>query len=229
MKDSVTRFTPSERWLHNVVMFSVLTLLLTGVGMIYFNLKGDQGATRQSLVRTHQYVSVIFLVAPLLLVMMGNKGVWKENLRLLTTWGWKDLEWLMKKPVSALFGNIHLPPADKFNPGQKTWATLAVAGSKALAVTGLIMWSVPSPILAIMIHTAVGVGLGLALLGHVFMAVGNKDTRPSITSIIHGKVDAKWAAHHHPLWMERQSRRRVDERPEFAVVHLHAEYVTGKS
>ncbi|MBF0633494.1 MAG: cytochrome b/b6 domain-containing protein [Nitrospinae bacterium] len=229
MKDSVTRFTPSERWLHNVVMFTVLALLVTGVGMIYFNVQGDQSGPRLLLVRAHQYVSVIFLVAPLLLVMMGNKGVWKENLRLLTTWGWKDFEWLMKKPVSALFGNIHLPPADKFNPGQKTWATLAVAGSKALAVTGLIMWSVPSPILAIMIHTAVGVGLGLALLGHVFMAVGNKDTRPSITSIIHGKVDAKWAAHHHPLWMERQSRRRVDERPEFAVVHRHAGYVTGKS
>lgn len=227
MKTSVTRFTASERWLHNVVMITVITLLLTGMGMIYCNVKGDQSA-RQFLVCAHQYISVIFMAAPLLLVALGNKRVWKENLQLLTTWGWKDLEWLVKKPLSAVFGNIHLPPTDKFNPGQKTWATLAVTGSKTLAVTGLIMWNVPSPILAIMIHTAVGMGLGLAIVGHVFMAVGNKDTRPSFTSIVNGKVSAKWATHHHPLWMERETQRRVRDRPEFVAAQNHVEYA-GKS
>lgn len=228
MKASVTRFTQSERWLHNVVMFTVLALLLTGMGMIYFNVQGDQGGPREFLVLAHQCVSVVFIVAPLTLIALGNKRVWRENLRLLTTWERKDLEWLVKKPVSAVFGNIDLPMADKFNPGQKTWATLAVASSKALAVTGVIMWLVPSPILAIMIHTAVGVGLGLALMGHVYMAVGNKDTRPSFNSIINGQVDAKWAAHHHPLWMERETGRKIKERAEFQTVHHNAEYV-GKS
>lgn len=227
MKTSVTRFTASERWLHNVVMITVITLLLTGMGMIYCNVKGDQSA-RQFLVCAHQYISVIFMAAPLLLVALGNKRVWKENLQLLTTWGWKDLEWLVKKPVSAVFGNIHLPPTDKFNPGQKAWVTLAVVGAKTLAVTGVVMWSVPSPILAIVIHTAVCVGLGLALMGHVFMVVGNKQTRPSFNSIINGKVDAKWATHHHPLWMERETLRQVKERPEFLTAHHHVEYA-GKS
>lgn len=224
MKTSVARFTSSERWLHNVVLLTVLTLLLTGMGMIYCNVKGDQDAPRKFLVLAHQCVSVVFIAAPLLLIAFGNRRVWRENLHLLTTWSRKDLEWLVKKPLSAIFRNISLPPSDKFNPGQKTWAALAVVGSKTLAVTGVIMWSVPSPILAIMIHTAVGVGLGLALMGHVFMAVGSKETRPSFNSIINGKVDAKWATRHHPLWMERETLRRIKERAKFPAVHRHVEY-----
>lgn len=211
MKISVTRFTPSERWLHNVVMFTVFTLLLSGMGMIYCNVKGDQ-YPRQFLTLVHQCVSVIFMAAPIALVALGNKRVWRENLRLLTTWSWKDLEWLVKKPVSAVFGKMRLPPSDKFNPGQKAWATLVVAGSKALAITGVIMWSVPSPILAIMIHATVAVGLGAALIGHIFMAVGDKEARQSFRSIINGKVDAKWAAQHHPLWMERETRGQGQEK-----------------
>lgn len=225
MKGSVIRFTPSERWLHNVVMLTAVTLLLTGAGMVCCNYAGNQGSTRKSLVLIHQYVSVIFIGAPVLLVALGDKRVWRENLRLLTTWGWKDIEWLVKKPVSAIFSNMSLPLSDKFNPGQKTWVTLAVTASKALAVTGAIMWVIPSPILAIMIHTVVGAGLGLGLIGHVYMAVGNKATRPGITSIINGKVDARWAFLHHPLWMEREARRWTKERPELHSVHHHAGHV----
>lgn len=225
MKASVTRFTSSERWFHNVVMLTVCALLLTGVGMICFNIKGDQGASRRMLVSVHQYISVVFIAAPLALVALGDKGVWRENLRLLTAWGRQDLEWLMKKPVSAIVGNIHLPPSDKFNPGQKLWVAFAVGASMALGVTGAIMWSVSSPILAIMIHVAVGMGFLVVLAGHVFMVIGNRETRPSLNSIISGEVDAEWAAHHHPLWMEREALRRVRERPGFMTVHNHVGYV----
>lgn len=211
MRALVTRFTTSERWLHNVVMVTFIALLLTGMGMLFYNLKGDQGPSRQFLVTIHKVISVGFLLAPVLLVVFGNRKIWKENFRLLTTWGKNDIEWLMKKPLTAFFKNTKLPLDDKFNPGQKTWATLAVSGTIVLAVTGVIMWVTGSPILALAVHTLVAIGLAFALSGHVFMAIGNKETRPSITSIIDGQVDAEWAKHHHPLWMERETRRRVLE------------------
>lgn len=217
----VTRFTPSERWLHNVVMLTFIALLMTGMGMLAYNIKGDQGPSRQFLVSIHKYISLVFLIAPFLLVVLGNRRIWKENFRLLTTWGRKDIEWLMKKPLASIFSNIELPLDDKFNPGQKSWATLAVSGSLALAATGVIMWVTGSPILALIVHTLVAVGLAFALSGHIFMAVGNKDTRPSITSIIDGQVDAQWAAHHHPLWMERETRRRIREQAGAVTTHHH--------
>lgn len=227
MKAMVTRFTPSERWLHNVVMLTFIALLMTGMGMLAYNLQGDQGPSRQLLVTIHKYISLVFLIAPFLLVVLGNRRIWRENFRLLTTWGRKDIEWLMKKPLASIFSNIELPPDDKFNPGQKSWATLAVSGSLILAGTGVIMWVTGSPILALIVHTLVAIGLAFALSGHIFMAVGNKDTRPSITSIIDGDVDAHWAAHHHPLWMERETRRRVREQAGAVATHHH-EKVAGE-
>lgn len=225
MKAMVTRFTPSERWLHNVVMTTFIALLITGMGMLFYNLKGDQGPSRQFIVSIHKYISLVFLLAPVFLVIKGDRRIWKENFRLLTTWGRKDIEWLMKKPLTNIFRNIQLPLDDKFNPGQKTWATIAVGGSLVLAATGVIMWVTGSPILALIVHTLVAVGLAFALSGHIFMAVGNKDTRPSITSIIDGDVDAEWAAHHHPLWMERETRRRVLEKSGAPATHHHEKLV----
>lgn len=221
MKAMVTRFTPSERWLHNIVMFTFIALLMTGMGMLFYNLNGDQGSSRRFIVSVHKYISLVFLIAPLFLVITGDRRVWKENFRLLTAWGKKDIEWLMKKPLTSIFRGIQLPLDDKFNPGQKAWATLAVGGSSVLAVTGVIMWMTGSPILALAAHTIVAVGLAFALSGHVYMAVANKETKPSITSIIDGQVDAEWAIHHHPLWMEREARRRVREKTGSPANHHH--------
>lgn len=221
MSNMITRFTTSERWLHNVVMLTFIALLMTGMGMLMYNLQGNQGPSRQFIVTIHKYISLIFLIAPVSLVVFGNRRVWKENFRLLATWGKKDIEWLAKKPLTSVFRGMKLPPDDKFNPGQKTWATLAVGGSAILAATGVIMWISDSPILALAAHTIVAIGLAFALSGHIFMAVGNKDTRPSITSIIDGQVDAQWAAHHHPVWMERETRRRVREKAGAPANHHH--------
>jgi formate dehydrogenase subunit gamma len=202
-------------------MITFLALLTTGMGMLFYNLQGDQGPSRQFIVAIHKYISLVFLIAPLTLVLLGNRRIWKENIHLLTTWGRKDIEWLMKKPLAAIFSNIELPPDDKFNPGQKTWATIAVSGSLLLAGTGVIMWVTGSPILALIVHTLVALGLAFALSGHIFMAVANKDTRPGLASIIDGDVDAHWAAHHHPLWMEREARRRVREKAGAATTPHH--------
>jgi formate dehydrogenase subunit gamma len=202
-------------------MITFIALLMTGMGMLAYNLQGDQGVSRQLIVSIHKYISLIFLIAPVVFVVMGSRRIWKENIHLLTTWGWKDIEWLMKKPLKVIFNHLELPPDDKFNPGQKIWATLAVTGSSLLAGTGVIMWVTGSPILALIVHTFVALGLAFALSGHIFMAIGNKDTRPSITSIIDGDVDAQWATHHHPLWMEREARRRVREKAGAFPTHHH--------
>jgi len=209
MNRTITRFTSSERWLHNIVMLTFLSLLMTGLGMLYYNLMGNQGPSRQFLVSVHKVVSVAFIAGPVLAIIFGARKIWKENFRLLTTWKKEDFEWLAKKPFAAIFKGIELPEDDKFNPGQKSWAALAVSGSLMLAVSGIYMWVTGSPILALFVHTLLAIALAGALSGHVYMAIGNKATRPSISSIIDGQVDVHWAAEHHPLWMERLTKERV--------------------
>jgi len=209
MKKTVVRFNRSERWFHNIVMFSFLFLLVTGLAMIFYNLKGDQGASRQFLVLVHKVVSVAFIVGPVLALLLGCKKTWKENISIITSFGRDDIMWMLLKPVTAIKKGVTLPKDDKFNPGQKMWTYIAISGSVILAVTGVIMWVKGSAILALMLHTATALMLTPALAGHMYMAIFNKDTRPGFGSIVDGEVDAEWAMHHHPLWMERKAKERV--------------------
>lgn len=210
MKKTVTRFTASERWFHNVVMVTFVFLLVTGLGMLYYNLTGQQNEPRRLLVLAHEVVAVVFLVGPVIAFLLGSKKIWKENFSIIARWGKKDIEWLVKKPFTVIFKSIKMPRDDKFNPGQKVWATIAVSGSATLAVTGVIMWATSSPIAALVIHTVVALLMLFALLGHAFMALVNPDTRPGLGSILDGRVDYDWASHHHPLWIERLEREKAE-------------------
>lgn len=209
MKKTVVRFTSSERWFHNIVMFSFVFLLITGLAMLFYNLKGDQGSSRQFLVMTHKAVSLVFMIGPLLALLFSDKKVWRENIKVLSRFGRKDIKWLMLKPLKAMNKKVKLPLDDKFNPGQKVWTYAAVGSTVILVVTGIIMWVTGSPILALIAHTAVAVIITPILAGHVFMAIINKETREGLGSIVDGKVDAEWAMDHHPLWMERLAKERV--------------------
>lgn len=209
---TVIRFNRSERWFHNIVMFTFLFLLTTGLAMLYYNLKGDQGSSRQFLVFTHKIASVIFIGGPILALLFGSWKTWKENIRVITSFGREDIRWLMLKPMAAFSKKVRLPRDDKFNPGQKVWIYIAVSGSVILAVTGVIMWVTGSPILALAVHTVVALLMIIPLGGHIYMATMNPETRPGFGSIVDGEVDAEWAMEHHPIWMERTAKQRVKEK-----------------
>jgi formate dehydrogenase subunit gamma len=212
MKKMVMRFTPSERWFHNSVMFSFVFLLVTGMAMIFFNLMGMRNESREFLSMSHKVMAVFFIVVPVTIFALGDRKVWRENIRLTTTWGRYDLEWLVKKPFNNIIKGVDLPPEEKFNPGQKVWMMIAIFGSLTLIVSGIVIWLTDSAIIFIFLHTLTTFLVGLTLSGHIFMALINRDTREGVGSIIDGEVDADWAKRHHPLWMERMAKDRVLEK-----------------
>jgi len=212
IKKTVIRFTPSERWFHNVVMFTFVFLLITGLTMIVHNLLGKHNDSREFLSSAHKLMSLLFIAGPPVAFILGARSVWRDNIRILSSVSGDDVEWLMKKPLSSIIKGVDLPPEDKFNPGQKIWAFIAFTCSMILLFTGIFIWLFESAILALFIHSSVSFIMAMALSGHVFMALVNKDTRPGIGSIIDGEVDAEWAMRHHPLWMERLAKERVLEK-----------------
>lgn len=212
MKQMVLRFVPSERWFHNAVMFSFVFLLVTGMAMIFHNLLGMRNESRDFLSLSHKVMAVFFIVVPAAIFAFGDRKVWRENIRLATTWNRHDFDWLMKKPLTNIIKGVDLPPEDKFNPGQKVWMMLAFNGSLLLALSGIVIWISQSAILFLFIHTTLTFIVGMALAGHIFMALINSDTREGVGSIIDGEVDSDWAKHHHPLWMERMAKERVMEK-----------------
>jgi formate dehydrogenase subunit gamma len=214
MKPTIVRFTPPERWMHNVIMFCFILLLTTGLTMIYFNITGESREVREFLKTIHEIFAVMFMAIPLLILIFGGTKIWKQNIKIATTYKKTDIEWLLKTPIEGIMPGVELPPQDKFNAGQKLWIAVAVGGSSILVLSGLIIWLKTSVILALFIHTMTTMLVAPALAGHMFMALINPGTRKGITAIIDGETPADFALAHHPIWVERMAKERVLEKAE---------------
>ncbi len=203
---NIIRFGVCERALHNIVMVTYFLLLMTGMVIIGYNFQGERNALREIFALAHKTTGVIFLGGTLLIALCGKRAVWVENVRLLFVFTLRDIEWLIKKPAAILFNGVELPPADKFNPGQKVWSAIAFLGSVTLAVSGIYLWVNRLSILALLIHTFIALAMILPLMGHMYMAIINRETRAGIGSIVSGKVDLEWAESHYPVWVARKRR-----------------------
>jgi formate dehydrogenase subunit gamma len=99
-----------------------------------------------------------------------------------------------------------LPPAERFNVGQKYFFWLMLFAGLVLLLTGLAMWSPGLLPLAVrpfmnLIHASAALITIGAFIIHVYM--GTAMVRGGFTSIIRGEVSPDWARTHHRLWYNR--------------------------
>jgi len=98
-----------------------------------------------------------------------------------------------------------IPPAGRYNAGQKLlfwFLTLCMVG---LVVTGFVFWrpyfADTFPIwlvrLATLLHAIAATGLILLVIGHIYMSIW---TTGSIRAMTQGWVTRRWAQLHHPGW-----------------------------
>src|SRR4029450_12929623 len=96
-----------------------------------------------------------------------------------------------------------VPPAGKFNFGQKQLFWVMVWGGLALLVSGLALW-VPDlmpPLVrqaAVLVHALASLITIARFIVHVYM--GLAVVPGGLDAIIHSEVSQEWARHHHPLW-----------------------------
>lgn len=152
------KFTRAESRLHNVTAVLFVALLVTGVGMICCNFTGNRGELRCTCRQTHQLLSLLLLTVPPLIAAGCNRGIKKKKFSHLIPLHRLDLLWFVEKRGGT-----------KFNSGQKLWANLVVTGILTLGISGAVMWTVHSPILAMVIHIIVTMALLAMLFGHMTM------------------------------------------------------------
>ncbi|HXG01927.1 MAG TPA: hypothetical protein VNO23_00740, partial [Candidatus Binatia bacterium] len=114
--------------------------------------------------------------------------------------------WLTAEPAARARLDARV---GRFNAGQKVNALFTAASAAVLLVTGLALVPValgapvPGPTAAAALRAAhrwVTLAALLPLAGHLFFALAFPPTRPSLAGMLDGRVDADWAAHHHPRW-----------------------------
>ena len=207
MKETlVRRFSTVEVVYHLVQLVLYLILFVSG-GMLLlkrlFEVEKTDLIILSNVHRLAGLVLVAFITQTIIISVFSKnfRSLWKTVLYIFK-WHFSDLVWLVKIIGNTFSKNVTLPPAGRFNAGQKLHLLVIVFVLFVFSVTGLIMIFVPGSIGGWIIHALCFIPSLLFLILHLFLSLVNPSTRKAFKGIITGYVPIDYAREHHPLWQE---------------------------
>lgn len=207
---TIERYRASTRINHWIVAICFLLAAVSGLSLFHpalFGLSGLLGGATWSRI-LHPYIGVAMVVAFALLAAR----MWRDNLL-----DAGDRAWLRNVRQVLANDDQDLPPAGRFNAGQKLLFWLQVAVLLVLLASGIVIWrawfSHYFPIdairLASVAHAVAGLVLVCAIVVHVYAAFWIKGSFGAMTE---GRVSQGWAWRHHRRWFSDvvSGRRKPD-------------------
>ncbi len=193
------RFDRTERWLHWATATLLGLLVTTGAVLYWGELSSIFG--RRTLFKEIHVIAGVCLPIPFLLALPGRRGRGlRRDLGVLNRFSADDIRWLRSRGADP---TVRL---GKFNPGQKLNAAFVAAALVTLLATGLVLrFFSPFPLAwrtgATFVHDWTALALGLAVTGHVWLAMSDPD---ALRGMVSGSVPASWARKHRPRWYQEQ-------------------------
>jgi formate dehydrogenase subunit gamma len=199
------RYRFAERAMHLTAAVVFLYVLLTGLafwtpGLYWLATLLGGGFLARLL---HPWAGVLFFgVVAWMLIL------WHDAMRTTDA----DRAWRRAMRYYIRNEDERVPPAGRFNYGQKVFFWTMVWGTAALLLSGLVLWfpsAFPPSVavireLAVLVH-AIGALIVIgAFIVHVYMGVFV--VPGSVEAIMHGTVPPEWARHHHRTWAEEVER-----------------------
>ena len=192
------RFNNPELFLHWANAVPFLLLMLTGGLMLGSRFSHLDRQMFTWTVALHKACAITWLCALPLSVLSRPKVHW-AHLNLLFRWGAKDAEWMIQSLRSLYNKTAVIPPAGRFNTGQKINACLVGLYYFGFVATGLLMFAKGTILIPWYVHTALYFSAMGSVGGHLFLALINPSTRIAIAGIFHGWAPMKYIEHHHAL------------------------------
>jgi len=123
-----------------------------------------------------------------------------------------DVTWLKGGPRRVV-DHRGAPEQGWLNAGQKLATAVMLGLLVVLYGTGLVMWlgtgvtwlRIGSG--AVDVHDLATILFVLLLLGHLYLALLNRATRPALRGIVTGEVDREWARANHGRWVREMEER----------------------
>lgn len=203
--DEILRFRRSERHLHWAIAVPFMVCYVTAAILILVYNPNPDRPFRLIVSWLHRISGMLLAVLPVLTVFAH----WRDfrthlhNVR----WGWKwtldDVKWLLLMGPATFSPRIELPRQGKFNAGEKINFIVIMTTYPVYLVTGLLIWFAGIPFITWLVHVYMALFVATPLmLGHIFMALVNPDTRVGLSGMISGFVDRHWARHHYRHWYD---------------------------
>jgi formate dehydrogenase subunit gamma len=201
----IVRYNFRERIIHSAAGLSYVYLLLTGLAFwtpaLYWLAVVLGGGYLSRLL--HPWVGLFFTA--ILLVMWAT---WRRDMRTAP----EDIAWRKALPHYMKNEDAQVPPAGRFNYGQKQFFWLMVIAGVALLLSGIALWGIASVpwewrwlrYTAVLVHSIAALLTIAGFIVHLYMGIAV--VPGGLSAIIQGEVTRDWARQHHPLWFSRVSR-----------------------
>jgi formate dehydrogenase subunit gamma len=203
----VLRFRRSERHLHWAIAVPFTVCYATAAVLIALYNPDPARPFREVFSWAHRLSGLCLIVLPPLTIAVH----WREfqihlkNMRAAWVWTWDDVRWLLLAGPAAFSSKVSLPDQGKFNAGEKINFTVLTVTYPVYIVTGLMIWYLDIPYLSWIVHVYSATFIATPLiLGHIFLATLNPDTRVGLSGMLSGFVDRHWARHHYRSWYDEQ-------------------------
>jgi formate dehydrogenase subunit gamma len=209
----VKRFSKGFVIAHAVNAISFFALYITALPMytewfdwLYPVLGGPEGARL-----LHRIFAIAFITPTFIWLIMDPKGFlrWGKE---LVTWKKRDIQFFTEF-VKELFGfKFKHVKQTFFNAGEKINSIIQILTAILIIGSGFPMWFpdlFPKAIVQ-WAYVAHNVGFGLAIavvVGHIYLSVIHKNSRPGYTGVITGEVPAEWAKDHYTEWYEEEVKK----------------------
>ena len=195
----IRRFETSEIILHWANAVPFIILLISG-GLMLFSRFGDIDLATLNLLRNiHKVTAVAWVVLLIISFFFIGPRLNFSNLRDIFRIGCDDVKWLFLAIRSIFNPKIEVPPAGKFNTGQKINSLLVFFYTVSFPVSGYIMIFHSSILLAWYIHASIFFMAITTVAGHLYLSFINPSTRVGLGGIFHGWVPKYYIVHHHSL------------------------------
>ena len=196
----IERYTLKERITHWLAALTYLYLLATGLAFYsphFYWLAQVLGGGPTSRF-WHPIMGLVFVATVITMWLDWSRDMTRTE---------DDKKWEKAIEYYATNQDDKVPPAPKFNAGQKQFFWIMLFSSLVLLASGLVLWwtdLLPWSLrwmryTSVLLHVIGFLVTVAGIIVHVYMGVF---VVPGGTrGMISGVVSRVWAAHHHPLWL----------------------------
>ena len=198
----ILRYTFKERFIHWIAGISYVYLLLNGLALwspVFWWMAALLGGGPVARL-THPWVGLVFFAS-----VVWMYRLWDKDMRITD----EDRAWNKALGHYVRHEDESMPPAGRFNAGQKYLFWVMFWGGVVLLLTGLVLWFteyIPWSLrslryISVLVHPIAFLVTLAGFIIHVYM--GTAVVRGGFTSVVRGEVTEAWAKAHHPLWFKR--------------------------
>jgi formate dehydrogenase subunit gamma len=198
----ILRFHKSERLLHWAIAIPFMLCFATAVVLVVFYNPHPERAFRAVFSWTHRICGLYLILFPLVIAFRHRRDyrIHLHNIKQAWTWAIEDVKWLALMGVAAINRKIQLPEQGKFNAAEKINFMMVMCTYPLFILTGLVLCIWRLAFLSWMVHVSMAALAAPLMLGHIYMALINPETRVGLSGMISGYVDRHWAKHHYTRW-----------------------------